>query len=171
MHLVSPSPCQHDQKVALTPRGSSRREMGSATNCDQDQEDKAAWVRGELLLPVERSIKVSQMRRPIPISVSVTRGPHQRPGVVNSDVVTLRKIELSLVAWGREVQGLHHLARFGPMDVLLGVVAYIILAAYKLWVIDACDCSLATRPGPSALTQIQNAPAARSNPTATACHP
>jgi hypothetical protein len=55
----------------------------------------------------------------------VACGSHHRPGVVDPDVVGLRKIELALMARDPEVQSLHHLAVVGPPDVLFVVVAHL----------------------------------------------
>lgn len=49
---------------------------------------------------------------------------HDRPHVVDLDVVRLRQVEFCLLRRDAEFQVLHHLAVFGPADVLLVVVAH-----------------------------------------------
>jgi hypothetical protein len=55
----------------------------------------------------------------------VPAGPHTRPNIVDPDIVGLRKIGFALMGGNRKLQSLHHLAVFGPADVLLVVVTHL----------------------------------------------
>ncbi|CDX22782.1 hypothetical protein MPLSOD_100110 [Mesorhizobium sp. SOD10] len=69
----------------------------------------------------------------------VAGGAHDRRRIVDADVVSLGKIELSLMGRDLQSQRLHHPAVFGPGDMLLIIIAH---GRSSKWIVLHWDISL-----------------------------
>ena len=54
----------------------------------------------------------------------IAGGAHHRTAIVDRDVVCFRQVEFGLLCRNAEREVLHHLAVFGPADMLLVVIAH-----------------------------------------------
>jgi hypothetical protein len=94
---------RHNAAIALVEAASFRAEI---------EDGRAAWTGRREAEPHRGELD------------AVLGGAHHRPEIVYPDVVRLRQVSRGLPRRDAEHQRLHHLAVFGPGDVLFIVVAH-----------------------------------------------